>query len=98
MTEILNADRGALDLGVVHKVGADEPPVPGPLIFGIACRVDADKTAAGADIAFEGGFLVCVEDVPGGAEEYDDLVSSELRSGETRGILRTVHREAVFGA
>src|SRR6266478_3884242 len=91
VTPVLDADGRALDLWVAGEVGADEPAIPGPLVLGVARRVDADKPAAGADIAFEDGFLVCVEDVPGGAEEYDDLVSSELRDGETRGILRAVH-------
>src|SRR6266404_585147 len=98
VTEVLDMDGGALDLWVASEIGADEPAIPGPLVLGVACRVDADEAAAGADIAFESGFLVCVEDGPGGTEEYDDLVSSELRIGETRGILRAIHGEGVFGA
>src|ERR1700738_1816490 len=98
MTQVLDADSGGLDLWVTGEIGADEPPIPGPLVLGVACRVDADEPAAGPDIALEGGFLVCVEDVPGGAEEYDDLVSSELRIGKARGIFCAVHGEAVFGA
>jgi hypothetical protein len=32
---------------VAREPGADEPAIPRPLIFGVARRVDADKSAAG---------------------------------------------------
>ena len=49
-------------------------------------------------IALEGSLLVRVEDVSGGAEEHDDLVSSEFRISEAAGILRAVDGETVLGA
>src|SRR6266436_282206 len=52
VTQVLDADGGALDLWVAGEIGADEPAIPGPLVLGVARRVDADKPAAGADIAF----------------------------------------------
>src|SRR6202040_3002931 len=45
MTQVLDADGGGLDLWVTGEIGADEPPTPGPLVLGVACRVDADEPA-----------------------------------------------------
>src|SRR5271155_3651412 len=90
-------DRRALDLGVAREPGADEPAVPRPSILRVARRVDADKAAAGTDVSLEGGLLVCIEDIAGRAEEYDDLVSSQNRVAEPRGIFRAVHGKTVLG-
>src|SRR6516165_12183132 len=97
MTEVLDADGCTLDLGVAREIGADEPPVPSPLILGVTRRMDAGEPAARPDVAFKCSLLAVVEDVTGGAQEYDHLVPSELRIGEARGVLRAVDRETMVG-
>jgi hypothetical protein len=54
---ILDTDRCGLDFGVACEIGADEPTIPGPLILGVAGRVDPDEPAASSDVALEGSLL-----------------------------------------
>src|SRR6266478_2626581 len=62
MIWVRDADRRALDLRVAREVGADEPPIPWPPVFGVAGRMDADEPAAGSDVSFKRRFLARVED------------------------------------
>src|SRR6516162_11854407 len=91
-------DRCGLDRGMACEKGADEMPVPGPSILGVARRMNADKTAARADISLKGGLLRVIEDVAGRAQKHDDLVSRELRVDKTRRILGAVDEETVLRA
>src|SRR6516225_4638435 len=95
---VLDADRRVLDLRMAGEPGADEAAVPRPVILGIARRMDADKSAARADVAFERSLMLLIEDVPGRAEEHDNLVLRERRVGETPGVFRVIHSKAVLGA
>ena len=97
MVGVRDMDRRALDLGVAREPGADEPAVPRPLILRVARRVDADKTAAGADVSLKGGLLARIEDVAGRVEEYDGLLLSQGRVAEPLGVIRAVHRKPVLG-
>src|SRR6516162_8869939 len=76
MGAIFDLDRPLLNLGVAREIGADEPPVPGPLILGVAGRVDAGEPAAGPNVAFKSSLLAIVEDIARRAQEHDDSVSS----------------------
>ena len=98
MAKVLDADRRALDLRVAREIGADEPPIPWPLILGVACRVDADKPATQSDVSFQGCLLVPVEDVSGRAEKHNHLVLAEKRVAEPRSIFRAVDRKPMLGA
>src|SRR3984893_5043136 len=62
-----------------------------------ARRVDADKTAAGADVSLKGGLLARIEDIAGRVEEYDGLVLSQGRVAEPLGVFGAVHRKPVLG-
>jgi len=90
-------DGRRLDLRVVCEIRADKPPVPGPLILGVAGGVDAGEPTAGADEALEGGLLARVENVSRRAEEDDDPVPREFRRSETAGVLG-VNAETMLGA
>src|SRR6266446_1397365 len=98
MTDVLDMDGRRLDLRVVCEIGADKPPVPGPLILGVAGRVDAGEPAAGADEALEGGLLARVENVSRRAEEDDDPEPREFRHSEAAGVFRAVDAETMLGA
>src|ERR1700730_12028224 len=97
MTDVLDVDGCRLDLRVVCEIGADKPPVPRPLILGVAGRVDAGEPAAGADEGLEGGLLAWVEDLSRGAEEDDDSVPGEFRRSEAAAVLGAVDAEPVLG-
>src|SRR5438552_2721743 len=97
MVGVCDMDRRALDLGVAREPGADEPAVPRPPILRVARRMDADRAAAGTDVSLKRGLLARIEDIAGRVEEYDDLVSSQDRVAEPRGIFRAVHRKPVLG-
>src|SRR5437016_9655044 len=53
MGGIRDMDRRGLDLRVAREIGADELPVPGPLILGVASRVNSNEPAASPDVAFK---------------------------------------------
>src|ERR671924_2301035 len=91
-------DRGALDLRMARKIGADEPAIPWPLIFCVARRVDADKPAAGSNVSLKRAFLGRGEYVSGGVEEHDDFVSTQYSFGEARSVFGAVDRETMLGA
>src|ERR1700731_4039528 len=98
MTDFLDMDGCRLDLRMVCEIGADKPPVPRPLILGVAGGVDAGEPAAGADEGLEGRLLARVEDLSRSAEEDDDPVPGEFRRSEAAGVLGAVHAEPVLGA
>src|SRR5262249_42893003 len=89
-------NRCRLDRRMVCEIGADQPPVPSPLIFGVAGRVDAGEPTAGADEALEGSLLVPIEDVSRGAKEDNDPVSGEIHRSEAAGVLGAVDAETVL--
>ena len=96
---VLDMDGRRLDLRVVCEIGAEQPAVPSPLIFGVAGRVDAGEPAARVDKALKRSLLVRVENVVSRrAKEDDDPVSGEFRRGEAAGILGGVDAETVLGA
>ena len=82
---------------MVCEIRAEKPPVPGPLILGVAGGVDAGEPPAGADEALDGSLLAWVEDLSRGAEEDDDPVPGEFRRIEPAGVLGAVHAEPVLG-
>ncbi|MEN9358489.1 MAG: hypothetical protein RL095_24 [Verrucomicrobiota bacterium] len=91
-------DGGVLLGGVGGELAADEAGVPGPVVFGVGCGVNAGVAAAGLDVGLEGLLLFAVENIHGGGEEDDAAEALELGAGESGGVLGGFHREAVLGA
>jgi hypothetical protein len=97
MGGIFDVDRSRLDLGVAREIGADEPPIPGPLTLGVAGRMNAGEPAARPNVAFKRTLLAIVEGIACRAQEHDDLVSSEPHIGDAGRILSAVDGKPMLG-
>src|SRR3954470_1030801 len=71
---ILYPHVGRLNCRMLAKVRADQPTVPGPVVFGVRRRVNADETFAAADEPLERCLLRLVEHIPGRAQENHHVV------------------------
>src|SRR2546421_9343150 len=66
MCAISDVDSRLHHLGVsMHtiKVGANQLPIPGPVVFGIAGRVHASVSTTMVDVPLKGRLLICVQDL-----------------------------------
>ena len=78
---------GVLDARMALEVGADQAAVPGPVVLGVAGRMDAGEAAAAADEALQRGLLLRVQRIAAGVEEHDCLVACKRRIVELIGRL-----------
>src|SRR4051812_7225068 len=97
MARVRDMHRCSLDLRMAGEIGADQLAVPGPVVLGIARRMDADEPTTGPDIPLERRLLLRVENISGRAQENDGLISRECAIGEGSRILGGVDRKSVFG-
>src|SRR5216684_1305807 len=77
------------------KVGSDQLPVPGPVIFGIAGGMHAGVSSTMLDVSLEGGLLAGIQNVAGGEQKNDGIIAREVGSGENRCIFRKVNGDAL---
>ncbi len=78
---------GGLDRGVMPEVGADEPPVEGPGVLGVAGGVDAEPAAAVTDELLQRPTLCRVEHGAGSEQEGHGADAAQRRVREGVGIL-----------
>src|SRR5688500_8707822 len=69
MIFVLNNDISFLDSRVAFKIPADQPTIPGPVIFRICCSMNAYKAATGLYVSFKRSGLSVVKDITCSIEE-----------------------------
>ena len=77
------------------EVGADEPPVEGPGVLGVAGGVNAEPAAAALAEALQRPALVRVEHRTRGEQEGDSAEAPQRRVGEGAGVLGGADGESV---
>src|SRR5688572_17055690 len=78
------------------EIVSDKPAVPGPVVFGIGCRMNADESAAALNKLFECRLLPGVEDVTGCVEENHHPVLRQVLVVEDGGVFAGVNAEVVL--
>src|SRR5262245_28373729 len=75
MRTVFDCHPRGLNCRMALKVGSDKPAVPGPIVFGVSGRMNADKTSTFADVAFERRLLLTVERVSRGVQKNNCLIT-----------------------
>src|SRR4026208_482648 len=80
------------------EVVPDKLSVPGPVVFGVGCRMNADEAAAALNQLLECRLFAGVEDISGSAEKNHRLVSRQIFIIEDRGVFGGVNAKIVLFA
>src|SRR5579863_10436738 len=93
-----NKEPGFLLFGVRFKIAPDEVAVPLPVVFAVGGGVDADETAAMADIVLQCGLFPRAENFAGRAEEDQGGVFAEDLRAEPGRVNGRVDSKTILGA
>ena len=82
--------------GVRRKLGTGQLSVPGPVIFGIGCRVNTDVPTTRLDISLKINLLRVVQHIAGSAQEDNGTILLQVSFSESGGIFCGVDRKSVL--
>src|SRR5579859_6060434 len=70
-------------------------PVPCPVVFGVTGGMHTGVSAAMPDVLLEGGLLAGVQNVAGGHQKNDGVITREVGGGKKRRILGKIDDDSL---
>src|ERR1700681_1190550 len=77
------------------EVRSYQLPVPEPVVFSIAGGMHTGVSSAMPDVLFKGGLLAGIENVAGGHQKNDDVITREVGGGKNRRIFGKIDGDAL---
>ena len=96
MDPVGHLDLSLLDGRMTGEIGPHQVAVPSPAVLGIGRRVDADKTAAAANVAFESPLLISGQYIAGSVEKNYRPVRCQTLVSKMPRVLGSLDGKTVF--
>src|ERR1700687_1840008 len=81
---------------MVAKVGADQLPIPFPVVFGVSRGMDSHVAIAPLDVPLKSGLLIVVQDIPSRAEADHHLIVGKVLIRKKTRVLGCIHVETIL--